>query len=267
MPEKFIIKVNYGGLGDHLFYSHLPKIAKTVAGYSKVLVSLRSEFRNPEYKRLVWEMNPFVDGFCQDDAPYPEFGALAPGTNLLDRIMIERGLDDGLRFHEPEVYYLPKTLPGMAGRSVYDPNFVSNVGEIHTPALVRFFAANGGGPDFQLRQRDRCFPVPRAREITTESLYHYCDLIHSCGAFYCLASGGATLAAALGKSSRVFWGYGQLPRFHHSKLHRYQEVSPGKLGCVLRKWSRKLRRWSEKRREGAIPSNPEPGLGEGVPRA
>jgi glycosyltransferase involved in cell wall biosynthesis len=47
MGKRFIIEVNYGGLGDHLFNSHLPKIAEEVGGFDAILVSRQSEFRHP----------------------------------------------------------------------------------------------------------------------------------------------------------------------------------------------------------------------------
>ena len=57
--EQLIIKIKHGGLGDHLFYSHIPRIAKESGKYNKVFISNQSDFRNKDYKKLVWEFNKF----------------------------------------------------------------------------------------------------------------------------------------------------------------------------------------------------------------
>src|SRR5262249_11671061 len=61
--DVFVIHVAWGGLGDHLFFSHLPRIAKE-QGYREVYVATHSEFRHDDY-RWVWILNPFVDGFAE----------------------------------------------------------------------------------------------------------------------------------------------------------------------------------------------------------
>jgi hypothetical protein len=85
VQESLVIHVKYGGLGDHLFYSHLPRIAKETGAYDdRVLVSNYSEYRHPEYKELIWDLNPFVDE-CGLIEP---FGEVEPSLNLLDKIML-----------------------------------------------------------------------------------------------------------------------------------------------------------------------------------
>ena len=60
--------------------------------------------------------------------------------------------------------------------------------------------------------------------LETPTFENYASVIASCRQFVCLASGGATLAAALAKPSLVLHGADQKPMFHHSKHHRYQVV-------------------------------------------
>jgi len=225
VKEKFVIKVEYPGLGDHLFHSHLPQVAKTL-GYKKVFVSNLSAFRSTEYRRLIWEPNPFVDGFCDDDVPsLATFQFIPAGMNLLDKVMLERNVDDGKRFHEPQLYYQPKIIPELSMASVYDPNYLSTVGNVSNKELERFLQRSGG-VDFQMRVRGKAYPVQeRVTQLDAADVFHYCDIIASCKTFFCLTSGGATLAAALGKPANVFYGCGQLPMFRHSRLHNYIEVS------------------------------------------
>lgn len=224
--QTFIIKVEYGGLGDHLFYSHLPRIAKQVFNYEKVLISNKSDFRHPDIKRLIWEFNPFIDGFCDEDTPVVVFNNVPSGMNILDKIMIERGIDDGIRFHEPEIFYNPHLKAELSNSRIFDPNYVSYVGAISKNKILNKIEKMGG-VDFQLYQRDKSFGVfKNIPNIRCLDLFDYCDLIASCKQFYCLTSGGATLSAALGKPCIAFYGFGQKAHFfHHSKLHQYIDVS------------------------------------------
>lgn len=68
MDKILIIEIPYLGLGDHLFHSHIPRIAKKIGKYDKVYISEFSHHRNPDNKRIVWELNPFVDGFIENMA-------------------------------------------------------------------------------------------------------------------------------------------------------------------------------------------------------
>ena len=219
----FVIKVKYGGLGDHLFYSHLPRIAKK-QGFARVLVSRRSDCRNPEYLKYIWEMNPYVDGFTDEDAPYPEGFTIPESMNLLDMIMLERGLDDGERWHEPEFYFKPDIDGSLEDLIVFDPNFISNAGEINTESLRLLL--NELGVLAVMARRDRGFDVKLGREISTEgSFKRYCEVIASCRQFVCLVSGGATLSAALGKPATVIHGHGVGPMFLHSRRNQYIDFS------------------------------------------
>lgn len=224
--DTLIIRVEHGGLGDHLFHSHLPRIARQCCGYSRVMVSNASEYRDPAYRRLVWELNPFVDGFTDDSPDMPELGEPPDGMNLLDHIMHAHGLDDGELQHEPEVYYKPRTMEEWAGRALFDPHFVSFVGDISPRRLRAFLRAHP--PDLI-----SVFPGPSvasggidAARVAPRDVFEYCDLITSVSAVYCLASGGATLAAALGVHATVLYGTGQKRMFHHSALHRYVDLGP-----------------------------------------
>jgi len=223
--QTMVIKVKYGGLGDHLFWSHLPRVAKQSGRFDRVLVSARSDFRQEAYKRFIWEMNPFVDGFCEDDRNYEDVAEAQPGRNLLDEIMLRMGLDDGARFHEPELYFRPKRMPALQNAVVYDPNFLSFVGNTSVENIEAFLKREGLRVDFQMKPWTKGFALPEPKLfLETPTFENYAAVIASCRQFVCLASGGATLAAALSKPSLVLHGPDQKTLFHHSKHHRYQVV-------------------------------------------
>ena len=234
MRDELVVFVEYGGLGDHLFFSHLPRIAKEL-GCPRVLISNKSPYRSQDTRRLVWEMNPHVDGFTDKPGNYKAaFASVDRGTNVLDRIMTDLGFNDGLRMHEPELYYTPKRRADAAGLTILDPNFISYVGDVLPGSLARYLAEHNIHVDAQLAPREKSADQLRdIPTIATKDLFDYCDLIHSCGGFLCFTSGGATLAAALRKPARAFYGPGQNGLFHHSLLHTFVQLNPD--GTALEK--------------------------------
>ena len=39
-PKTLILHIEYGGLGDHLFFSHIPRIAKTIGNTQDLAESI-----------------------------------------------------------------------------------------------------------------------------------------------------------------------------------------------------------------------------------
>src|SRR5437868_3829645 len=175
MARDFVIRMKFDGLGDHLFYSHLPRIAKQYGGYDRVFISNLSECRHPDYRRIIWESNPFVDGFCGADAPLYDFEDIPPGMNILDKHMLLTGLDDGQRFHEPELYLKPRIIESLRNATVFDPNFVSYVGAVKPRHVQKFLSRESIFPEYMLAPRDKNVAVKRYGELlVSTSLEHYC---------------------------------------------------------------------------------------------
>jgi len=220
--KELILEIRYGGLGDHLYWSHIPRIAKE-QGYEKVLLSNASEYRNPIYKKLFWENNPYVDGFVDKRGYYPIFSTVEKGTNILDRVMLELGLDDGKRFHDPEIYFRPKIKLELKNKTIYDPNYVSNAGDtLKSKAIENYFKENHIKIDYQMKLRDKNVPVESIKKtLFAKDIEDFISIIASCEKVYCLASGTATLASALGKKTTVFYTENLNPIFLHSQKHKY----------------------------------------------
>lgn len=232
MSKDLVIRVDYGGLGDHLFFSHIPRIAKSVeahaggGGYNRVYIHSSSPFRHNDYKRIVWELNPYVDGFIDSEAtPRKEFGETFTLTqNLLDNLMLSYGLDDGVRLHEPEIYYQPKFRQEYH-KVIFDPNYVTNSGDcLDFADVMEYFDKNNIHIDAVMADMGgkRCFDSKiDIEQIRTKSLEDFCDLLYSARAIYCFATGTATLAAALKVSVNVLYKQNVSPIFMHSPLHKY----------------------------------------------
>jgi len=223
--SHFVIEVKYGGIGDHLLYSHLPRIAKQSGKYDKVYISNHSVYRDDEYRRLVWELNPYVNGFCDEHGKYPLFESVENGMNLLDKIMLLQGLDDGERFHEPELYVSRRHRYDLSDAVVYDPNYISNAGRICSADVERYLRENNIHVTHQMALRDNSHPVKCDNIIYTPTLEEFFSVIVSCKQLMCLTTGTATIAAALGKPATVLYGPGVKAFSHHSRLHKYVDCS------------------------------------------
>lgn len=248
--KTLVIRIGDGpGLGDNLFYSHLPRIAKTYGSFEKVYIHNPWSFRSNDLKRIIWEMNPYVDGVIDSDLPTldaltrkdfrSEFADFTTRQNLLDQIMLIQGFDDGERFHEPEVYYQPKFREEFH-KVVFDPNWISNAGGLSFEDVLEFFDSEGikieavmgkkeGGKGGNAHQNLFDYDID-VEYIHTPTLEDFCDLLYSAKAIYCFVTGTATLAAALKKPATVFVGKNVFinPVFFHSKFHRY---------CVIPKYN------------------------------
>lgn len=223
MMKTLVIEIQKGGLGDHLFYSHLPRIAKETGAYDKVFLSTHSILRNTENKKLIWDTNPYLDGFSDEKGIFFFPETIGENENLLDNIMLLYGLDDGIRFHEPEIYFQPPINEALRDTVIYDPNFISYTGDIAKGETVKnWFKKNNISVDFQMKKlNQRYLGIKDLATIETASLTEFCSLIVSAKKIYCLTTGTATLAAALNVPVTVFYGYGLMPKYHHSKMHNY----------------------------------------------
>jgi hypothetical protein len=198
---------------------------------------------------LVWESNPHVDGFVDEMG----FELLPPHTrdpgqsklfdmlfklglenritriqkdcNLLDKFMLGMGLDDGLRFHEPEIHLPIPRVKEYENLVVYDPNYITNVGDLTASQIEAYFDREGVSIEAQMAVRNNAVSIRKpTATITAKSLVDFCSVIISCRELYCLTTGTATLAAALRKPCTVLYGEGINPLYHHSRLHRYVKI-------------------------------------------
>lgn len=218
-----VLEIQKGGLGDHLFYSHIPRIAKEIKLYDKVLISNHSLFRHPDYKKIVWELNPYIDGFTNEKGIFHSASEVGENENLLDKLMLLYGLDDGLRFHEPEIYYQPIINPKYQNIEVYDPNYISYTGDLASGKLIeKWFRKSSIPIAYQMKIfSHRNLKIACTQFIETSSLFEFCSLIVSCKRMYCLTTGTATLAAALKIPVTVFYGEGHIKMYRHTNLHDY----------------------------------------------
>ena len=224
--KTLIISIQKGGLGDHLFYSHLPRIAKQYGGFNQVFISNDSIFRNNHTKKLVWDLNPYLDGFTNEPGFFYFSENIQDGENLLDHLMLAYGLDDHKRNHEPEIYYKPRLVEALIDKTIYDPNYISYTGDIKYSATIQnWFDKNNIKPNAQMKVLGkRSIRINADKTLTTPDIFKFCDLLYSAKAIYCLSTGTGTLAAALQKPVTVLYGDGLHKAYRHSGIHSYVNV-------------------------------------------
>lgn len=227
--NSLIIEIPYGGFGDHLFHSHLPRIAKETGKYGKVYFSTCSLIRKQDHLDLVWKKNPYVDGFVGEHGTSCNLKSIVEeaksrsDVNLLDLVMLAYGLDDGKRWHDPELYYKPKLIPEYQVK-IFDPNHFTYIGDFNESDLYMYFRKNSIRFDAVMKllgNKALYRPDKSHLVIDAPSVYEFCDVLYSAKEIYCFTSGTATLSSALGKHAVVFYGAKLDRGFHHSKLHDY----------------------------------------------
>ena len=244
MNKILIIEIPYGGLGDNLFFSNIPRIAKESGKFDKVFISKYSFERHPDNTELVWKLNPFVDGFSNEHGIKISIeNAIkkvenSKEINLLDQIMFDFGLDNGKRLNEPEIYYEPKYIEKY-NQIIFDPNFLSWIGNVTKEDFMTYFKKNNLNFDAIMKQRSDKFmfvPTNKTIFIETPTLKDFCDLIFSAKKLYCLTSGTATLVSALGKSATVFFGKEQHKVFQHTKNNEYIKIPTYLINKIKRRF-------------------------------
>jgi len=198
--NKIIISQPWGGLGDNLQFSTLPKLYSEL-GY-EVYISKGNVCRNPEIYDLVWKLNPYIKG--EIDEP-PNAGECIPLQFVTEQYItnIERShdLSNGTEIY-PIIYYSPKKLDSLENTIIYDITSISSIYSdeyIHRSFTKIFekypnhdrkkvvfkYISNRETPDFN------------TNIIEINSIYDYCDILYSCKVYVSLLSGGSVLASAI----------------------------------------------------------------------
>jgi hypothetical protein len=201
-----VFKIEYGGLGDHLFHTPLPRLLKEAGLADRVYISNTSSVRNIETLQFVWGKNPFLDGFT-DLPPTKPNPVHTDSLALMNIVASGYGIPDPGYELYPEIYSDLEILTNFNANLYIDLNYTSFVGALTFIDMLRILKKHPHhiivNPKLYIR-----FFYPFRKFILTTSLNQYASLIASCKEFICLASGGATLAAALRKPSIIYFGHG-----------------------------------------------------------
>lgn len=218
---NFNIVTEYGGLGDQLFYTHIPELIKTRFPNANINVTCRRKLRSASTFEFVWGSNPYVDSFERDlqvDSPV-EAIEFNKNDNLLARLAKNLGFDCECTI-APKLYREIEKLPQFADKVVIDPNYNSYVGAYSKKKVKEYLS---GFDNVVVLNNPGWLNLDS--DYQTAGIEEYAAIIKSCKEFICFTSGGATLASALKKPAICIYGLGQDDIFHHCNDHTYINIS------------------------------------------
>jgi hypothetical protein len=224
-----VIRIEYGGLGDHLVYSALPDIILKEYGV-RTEISLSSEFRVEEIKDFVWSRNPYVS-FSSERGMSIRLPKLKKYTNY-NSVLVDLFSVKGHDLFS--VYYVPKLRPELADKVICDLTFGPSGERLgyrdkdFWKAVVQYLRDNFQGKELILLDPVQTYInkelLSYVRQqlnikdvIVVHSPYELADIITSARERVFLLSGAKSMAAAYGKPARVL-DRGLLPRdyFHYA---------------------------------------------------
>lgn len=205
MGDK-ILYSGWGGMGDIAQFSTLPRKFSELG--HKVYLSSKIEFRNEGIKQLWIDLNPYILGTSDVE---PNCGNPIDGIkyadvcgNFIMNWEYVHGLQPTSRY--PDIYYEPKRLDSVSDRILLDVTAITAKSQgVYNPEQIREFVRINYDKDaisiccFENGVGDGVVLLEGYDMIFVKSIFHYADLIHSCGKFVCLHSGGMVLASALKK--------------------------------------------------------------------
>jgi glycosyltransferase involved in cell wall biosynthesis len=204
--KEIVFDVRFGGLGDWLTFTTLPRLLSEQYGVS-FYISKKSvdRIRNKDIYKLCFEMNPYCKGLKDVEKPF-EFEIFSADKSIFNFITDEKGLSVteqvekqfGLKGEGvPEIFYQPKEIPGFEDTVLVDKNYISGkkVGWIYNDKsfddeIARAVADSKG-------------TTIEYADPTKQDLFTYVDKIHSCKHFITVLSGGAALATCFNKPFTV----------------------------------------------------------------
>tara|TARA_B000000475_G_C15984275_1_gene442319 strand:+ start:664 stop:1488 length:825 start_codon:yes stop_codon:yes gene_type:complete len=208
--NKVIFGQPWGGLGDNLAYSNLPRLYNQ--DNKKFYISQFNYVRNKEIYDLVWGINPFV---IKKIIRLPNIGSnvslvedskIDEQLNIIQNINIKHGFEPGTGY--PEIFIDSKNLlskieykniADFSGFSIfntvgssYDLNELKSIQEellVSNVPFLTYLALN--------KQSSNNITNTSSDQINIKSINHLIKVLSGTETFYCLNSGSHVLAAYL----------------------------------------------------------------------
>jgi len=232
MKKKLVLHQPWGGLGDNLQFSTLPRRLHKLG--CEFNISNKNAYSNDEIKKLVWDINPYVTDSDYDSDP--NCGANSSRDILYDvRNVIEWnearfGLEP--KNSTPEIFYQPNFVDALSDKVILDlggiasyshnkydlKNLVYNLNKItEMYDKDKFLVIDS------IHSASPITPDPAIKKIKIENIFHYADILMSCKEFVCIYSGSNVLAAAIRKTDTLCL----IPDCYSSSKNKLNEFMSG----------------------------------------
>lgn len=235
----------WGGLGDNLQVSTIPKRFFEKYGYKGVYISNSVPWRNNEIKKLVWDKNPYIAGFTDKkgvniaDTGLVQFDGV---TNWIQNIEKIYKFDPPYN-NRPEIYYdlVVKDVFNTGKSVVIDMSYseesykrnIERYPELINSTknkLERLLAQNKPDIDIKIIHQPKHLNNINFFEalnidclfntVVVENIFEYCNIIQHSKQYICSHSGCHALAAAIRKSCICF-----IPEnYYHMKYFVFDDI-------------------------------------------
>lgn len=230
---KKILYQPWGGLGDNLQYSTLPE-RLSEAGHD-VYISDKNVYRHPEIYDLVWKINPYVKGIISENA---NCGSCCYKIFDNDKSVIyNQEASHGVipKNEIPKIFYKPKYINELKNTVIvnlssfatnpFAPNNFSNfLRETFKDKKILIVKFNNK-TDYVKQKID----FSNDGFIEINSIFSYCDIIHSCFYFICSYSGQSVLSSALNKTDTLCFQTKDWISGYNFPNIKYQVIENGKV--------------------------------------
>lgn len=224
--NKAIFYQPWGGLGDNLQFSTLPEMYHSIG--IPFYVNKDNVCRNYEINKLVWESNPYFNGYTDDE---PNCGSVYTYSNEnIDNLILYWERIHGFvpKNKYPKIYYTPKKIDFLKNKIVLSLQFISGnfqyFSEETLHSKITKYVENRNIDLVLLKynnvvssdKKEQSFIYLNSDYFEINNIFDLCDVINSCEYFITLQSGAAALASALNKKTTVFIDNSYLFRFKFS---------------------------------------------------
>jgi hypothetical protein len=210
--KKIVLDIEFGGLGDWLVFTSLPRLLKEKYDIDFYLSEKSiAKVRNNIIFKMCFEMNPFYKGTDRNDdifayRPFTQeknflnFLFDIRGISVTENIEKQFGLEDCAK-GMPEIYYKPKKMSAYENTILIDRHYISGkkLGWLYHDSSFEREAMKQMGLSHGLRIE---YSDPLKQDLFT-----YADMVYSCRHFITPLSGGAALAACFDKPFTVILPY------------------------------------------------------------
>jgi hypothetical protein len=220
MSKDIIIYQPWGGLGDNLQFSTLPRLYSDM-GYN-VYISSKNAYRNPEIYDLVWKLNPYVKGISNSP---PNAGScinfrVYQPENCMKNMELSHNLTNGNTKY-PEIYYKPKHIEELNNVIIYD---ITSISSSYSNEFIISTFSSVFNKHPELKRKLVVFKNIKNRDVNLfndeiieiNNIFEYCDIISSCKVFVSLFSGCSVLSSAIKQDKE----YPIVYTFHHTPMQK-----------------------------------------------
>lgn len=200
--KKIVLDIKFGGLGDWLVYTTLPRLLKETYGIDFYLSTKSLDsVRNKDIYKLCFEMNPYYQGLSDDEEVF------SPQTFVSEKSLWNFITDNnGESIVEclecqfqckgkgiPEIYYKPSLLEQYKDIILVDKNYISG------KKLGWDYSERSFEREIQKELHKSKESHIEYVDVSKQTLFDYVDMVYSCHHFITVLSGGAAVAACFKK--------------------------------------------------------------------